>query len=98
MDMDARIGAKLVEKMGCTHVPGVEQYMKNIMRKAKANCMGTVGRKGSASATRRQPKAVLMDESLNDARYPQNWAGAAEMRSKGTSIHGLRGRLPWRRS
>src|SRR5699024_5494815 len=60
MDMDARIRAKLVEKMGCTHVPGVEQYMKNIMRKAKANCMGTVGRKGSTSATTKQPKAVPM--------------------------------------
>ncbi len=46
--------------MGCTHVPGVEQYMKNIMRKAKANCMGTVGRKGSTSATTKQPKAVPM--------------------------------------
>ena len=38
MVSDASVSAKPVEKIGCTHVPGVQQYMSEIMTVAKIRC------------------------------------------------------------
>lgn len=56
----ARARAKEVEKMGCTQEPGVQQYIREIMARAKAKTPGQAG----------QPWIDQMYHQASDGRCP----------------------------